>query len=83
MGFNFRGVFNTSTAYAMNDVVTYAPANITYNVNLTFGSAGSMVGTITTDGTIGVLSTSNIVSWNLTLADSPPTRRSNAEQFRI
>jgi hypothetical protein len=71
-GFNFRGAFNTSTAYAINDVVTYAPAgnNITYNVNLTFGSAGSMVGTITTDGTIGVLNTSNIVSWNLTLADS-------------
>jgi len=71
-GFNFRGVFNTSTAYAINDVVTYAPgaSNITYNVNLTFGSAGSMVGTITTDGTIGVLNTSNIVSWSLTLADS-------------
>ena len=50
---------------------TYALAsnNITYNVNLTFGSAGSMVGTITTDGTLGVLNTSNIVSWNLTLAD--------------
>ena len=71
-GFNFRGVFNTSTAYAINDVVTYAPAgsNITYSVNLTFGSAGSMIGTITTDGTLGVLNTSNIVSWNLTLADS-------------
>ena len=52
--------------------MTFAPAanNITYNVNLTFGSAGSMVGTITTDGTLGVLTTSNIVSWNLTLADS-------------
>ena len=71
-GFNLRGVFNTSTSYATNDVVTYAPAsNITYNVNLTFGSQGFAVGTITTDGTIGVLNTSNIVSWNLTLADSP------------
>jgi Collagen triple helix repeat (20 copies) len=71
-GFNFRGVFNTNTTYAVNDVVTFAPVanNITYNVNLTFGSAGSMVGTITTDGTLGVLNTSNIVSWNLTLADS-------------
>jgi N-acetylneuraminic acid mutarotase len=71
-GFNFRGVFNTNTAYAVNDVVTFAPGanNITYNVNLTFGSAGSMVGTITTDGTLGVLNTSNIVSWNLMLADS-------------
>jgi len=72
-GFNFRGVFKTSTGYAINDVVTFAPSanNITYNVNLTFGSAGSMVGTITTDGTLGALTTSNIVSWNLTLADSP------------
>jgi hypothetical protein len=71
-GFNFRGVFNTNTAYGANDVVTFAPGanDITYNVNLTFGSAGSMVGTITTDGTLGVLNTSNIVSWKLTLADS-------------
>jgi hypothetical protein len=74
-GFNFRGVFNTISTYATNDVVTFTPTsaganNITYNVNLTFGSAGSMVGTITTDGTIGVLNTSNIVSWSLTLADS-------------
>jgi Collagen triple helix repeat (20 copies) len=71
-GFNFRGIFNTNTTYAVNDVVTFAPSanNITYNVNLTFGSAGSMFGTITTDGTLGVLNTSNIVSWNLTLADS-------------
>ncbi len=71
-GFNFRGVFNANTTYAVNDVVSFAPGanNITYNVHLTFGSAGSMVGTITTDGTIGVLNTSNIVSWNLTLADS-------------
>ena len=74
-GFNFRGVFNTTTTYATNDVVTFISTsaganNITYNVNLTFGSAGSMVGTITTDGTLGVLNTSNIVSWSLTLADS-------------
>ena len=71
-GFNFRGVFSTNTTYAVNDVVTFAPGanNIAYNVNLTFGSAGSLVGTITTDGTLGVLNTSNIVSWNLTLADS-------------
>jgi len=67
-GFNFRGVFNPNTAYALNDVVTYTP--ITYNVNLSFGASGSMVGTIMTDGTIGVLNTSNIVSWNLRLADS-------------
>ena len=67
-GFNFRGTFNPSTSYASNDVVSYSP--ITYNVNVSFGASGSMVGTITTDGTIGVLNTSNIVSWNLRLADS-------------
>ena len=37
---------------------------ITYNVNLTIGSGG-VTGTITTDGTIGVLSASDFVSWNL------------------
>jgi len=40
----------------------------TYAVNLTFGS-GSMIGTVTTDGTDGVLNTSDIVSWDLTLTD--------------
>ena len=66
-GFNFRGVFNPNTAYALNDVVTYTP--ITYNVNVSFGASGSMVGTITTDGTQGVLSVGNIIGWNLTLTD--------------
>ena len=41
----------------------------TYDVNQIFGSAGSVVGTITTDGTLGVLSSSDISSWNLTLTD--------------
>jgi hypothetical protein len=40
-------------------------ANITYDVNLTVG-AGGIVGTITTDGDIGVLGASDILSWNLT-----------------
>jgi L-fucose isomerase-like protein len=43
-------------------------ANITYEVNLTVG-AGSMTGSITTDGTIGALGTGDIVGWNLTLND--------------
>ncbi|MGC2450334.1 MAG: hypothetical protein WA477_21975, partial [Candidatus Sulfotelmatobacter sp.] len=67
-GFNFRGVFNPSTGYALNDVVTYS--SITYNVNVAFGASGSMVGTITTDGTQGALSVGNIIGWNLTLTDS-------------
>ncbi len=73
-GFNFRGVFNTNTTYALNDVVTFTPiTGITYNVNLPFGGAGSMVGTITTNGTQGVLNNSDIVSWNLTLNDGSKT----------
>jgi len=39
-------------------------ANITYNVNLTIG-AGSVVGDIVTDGTVGLLGSSNILDWNL------------------
>jgi hypothetical protein len=66
--FNFRGAFDPNGSYAMNDVVTYTVNSITYSVKLTFG-AGSAVGTITTDGTIGVLTPSNIVNWNLTLND--------------
>jgi collagen type VII alpha len=66
-GFNPRGSWNSATSYAANDVVSFT--GITYNVNLTFGSAGSVVGTITTDGTIGVLNISNMVSWKLTVTD--------------
>jgi hypothetical protein len=40
----------------------------TYAINLAFGS-GTAIGTVTTDGTDGVLNTSDIVSWNLTLTD--------------
>lgn len=47
-------------------------ASITYDVNLTVGAA-SVTGTITTDGTIGVLnslgSPSNILDWDLVLND--------------
>ncbi|MGA8540155.1 MAG: hypothetical protein WB566_11700, partial [Terriglobales bacterium] len=86
-GFNFRGSFDPSATYAANDVVTFAPSAITYNVSLTFdhsqcsqpygcspgSGTGSAVGTITTDGTIGVLSPANIVSFNLTLNDGSHT----------
>ncbi|MGD9617012.1 MAG: PEP-CTERM sorting domain-containing protein [Alphaproteobacteria bacterium] len=49
---------------ALNGAVQAAP--ITYNVNQTIG-AGSVVGTIQTDGTIGVLDDANFLAWNLTL----------------
>jgi hypothetical protein len=83
-GFNFRGAFDPNGSYAVNDVVTSAP--ITYNVNLTFtqsqcsqpgctlpGATPTAVGTVTTDGTIGALNPSNIISFNLTLFDGSHT----------
>jgi hypothetical protein len=42
---------------------------ITYTVNRQVGQ-GSVVGTITTDGTQGALETANILDWNLTLTAS-------------
>lgn len=43
-----------------------AQASITYNIDRTVG-VGSVGGTITTDGTLGVLSGSNILSWTMTV----------------
>ncbi|MGY9047467.1 MAG: VPLPA-CTERM sorting domain-containing protein [Rhodobacterales bacterium] len=49
--------------------LTAAPAfATTYNVNLGIG-AGSVQGTIETDGTVGTLSQSNITDWHLDLFD--------------
>ena len=43
-----------------------AQGNIIYNVNEVVG-AGGVVGTITTDGNIGVIGASDILAWNLTV----------------
>lgn len=43
-----------------------AKANIIYNVNEAIG-AGGVVGTLTTDGKIGVIGASDILSWNFTV----------------
>jgi len=40
----------------------------TYNINITLG-AGTATGQVITDGTLGTLSTSNILDWNITLSD--------------
>jgi|ERR1017187_5664391 hypothetical protein len=45
-------------------VVLCSAATITYDVNQTVG-AGGVTGFVETDGTIGVLSASNILDWNL------------------
>jgi hypothetical protein len=44
-------------------------ANISYDVDLTIGS-GTVVGAITTNGTLGELSRSDFESWSLTLTDA-------------
>ena len=45
-----------------------AMADPIFDINRTIGP-GSVVGTMTTDGTIGVLSAANFTAWNLTLYD--------------
>lgn len=49
-----------------------AGASITYNVNLMIGT-GTVTGTITTDGTVGVLAQANIVGYNLQLSEDTRT----------
>ena len=43
-------------------------SDITYDVNQVVGS-GSVTGTITTDGTLGLVGTGDIVDWDLTIND--------------
>jgi hypothetical protein len=45
-------------------------ADTTYTVNLSIGSTGSVTGSIVTDGTIGSLTASDFVDWNLTVSDT-------------
>jgi len=52
-------------ALALTATTSYA-STITYNVSRTVG-VGSVTGTIVTDGAIGVLSTGDIVTWNLVI----------------
>ena len=42
----------------------------TYSINRTPGAVGSVVGSITTDGTYGTLSNSNISDWDLVFTDA-------------
>lgn len=63
-----------------------ASANIVYNLNRTVG-AGSAVGFIETDGTIGILSAANIVDYSLTLtslnlAGGSPQTISKADELQ-
>jgi hypothetical protein len=55
-----------ATSYASVLFCVPQAAATTYNVNATGGSA-TIVGTITTDGTLGVLSIGNLTDWNLVI----------------
>jgi hypothetical protein len=63
----FVGIIALAIAIILASTVARADT-ITYNVNQAIGSA-SATGTITTDGTIGTLTSANIVGWNLILND--------------
>jgi hypothetical protein len=58
-------------AFALLLIAGSANANIIYGLNwaLPGGEGGSVAGTIETDGTTGILSTANLVDWNLTITD--------------
>jgi hypothetical protein len=68
--------FAADSCYVSVGTVWHRPpcsaSPITYDVSQTVG-AGSVTGFIETDGTIGVLSTGNILDWNLLLNDSMTT----------
>ena len=66
MNFTQRAI----AAAALLVATAASAAPITYNMNLSIG-AGSAVGTITTDGTIGSVGTGNIVSYSILLSPVP------------
>ena len=80
MKFNFLAKVRAFHLSAMLLLVLFASvpgyaSPITYSVNRTVGT-GSVTGFIETDGTLGVLSPSNIVNWSLSLfapTSSPTT----------
>ncbi len=57
---------------AMTLAASALAAPITYGVNQAIG-AGSVTGTITTDGTLGTLSQADITGWSLLLSDGTNT----------
>lgn len=66
MGKTMKKIMMTLALAAAVSAAQAAP--ITYQVNRTIG-AGTVVGSLTTDGTIGVLNSSNILSWSFKIDD--------------
>lgn len=69
-----KKLYLLASAFALSLTLTgrASATDITYTVNDVVG-AGSVTGTITTDGTIGTLSTGDIVGFDLTLNDGTGT----------
>lgn len=70
-------LLSAALALALSGSAFAAP--ITYSVNRTIG-AGTVVGTVQTDGTIGVLTSANILSWSVTLS-SPSLNGGSPDSF--
>ena len=51
---------------------TIANATV-FNINRSIGNGGSVVGSVSTDGTLGQLATSNITAWTLKLSEGGDT----------
>jgi hypothetical protein len=61
--------FFATVALCAGLVSAVQAAPLTYNVSRSIGAGGSVVGTITTDGTLGVLTTANVTGWTLSIDD--------------
>src|ERR1039458_10347298 len=69
-----RGYFTVVAFVVTLGASTGAQAGpITYNLNDSFGGGASAVGTITTDGAVGVLAASDVLNWNIVLNDGLTT----------
>lgn len=64
---SFKRLLLAIAAFALLPVAAQA-APITYYLNRTVGT-GSVFGSLTTDGTFGVLGSANFTAWNLTIDD--------------
>lgn len=62
----------TAALFALCAISAHASA-IVYNVNDDVGAFGHITGTVTTDGTIGVLSAGNFIQWNLNVVGNGNT----------